>query len=104
MTGPWRGKGVAGRDRAACSQGRLPGGRRPCAVDSRVPDRVADRLIAALRRALAAVSRGHGVSRVEVSVDATASLPDGRDAVRLTVSHDGTADGARSTATWQSPL
>ena len=74
------------------------------AVDSRVPDRVADRLIAALRRALAAVSRGHGVSRVEVSVDATASLPDGRDAVRLTVSHDGTADGARPTATWQSPL
>ncbi|MFD8272863.1 GAF domain-containing protein [Streptomyces flaveolus] len=74
------------------------------AVDSRVPDRVADRLVAALRRALAAVSRGHGVSRVEVSVDATASLPDGRDAVRLTVSHDGTADGARPTATWQSPL
>ncbi|WP_225636858.1 sensor histidine kinase [Streptomyces solaniscabiei] len=74
------------------------------AVDSRVPDRVADRLLAALRRALAAVSRGHGVSRVEVSVDATASLPDGRDAVRLTVSHDGTADGARPTATWQSPL
>ncbi|MFF8876617.1 GAF domain-containing sensor histidine kinase [Streptomyces flaveolus] len=74
------------------------------AVDSRVPDRVADRLVAALRRALAAVSRGHGVSRVEVSVDATASLPDGRDAVRLTVSHDGTAGGARQTATWQSPL
>ncbi|MEU6102188.1 GAF domain-containing protein [Streptomyces flaveolus] len=74
------------------------------AVDSRVPDRVADRLLAALRHALAAASRGHGVSRVEVSVDATASLPDGRDAVRLTVSHDGAADGARPTATWQSPL
>ncbi|WP_077795923.1 GAF domain-containing protein [Streptomyces sp. JHA26] len=80
------------------------------AVDSRVPDRVADRLLAALRRALAAASRGHGVSRVEVSVDATASLPDGRDAVRLTVAHDGTpegpapADGGRATATWQAPL
>ncbi|MFG3150933.1 GAF domain-containing protein [Streptomyces sp. NPDC048219] len=74
------------------------------ALDSRVPEPVADRLLAALRRALAAASRGRDVSRVEVSVDATASLPDGRDAVRLTVSHDGAADGTRPAATWQSPL
>ncbi|MGV9286232.1 GAF domain-containing sensor histidine kinase [Streptomyces sp. NPDC003719] len=93
-------------------------------VDSRVPDGVADGLLDALRRALAAASRGHGVSRVEVSVDATASLPDGRDAVRLTVTHDGAPGGTSgapvsggdpggtapaggtpvTTATWQSPL
>ncbi|MET8566929.1 GAF domain-containing protein [Streptomyces sp. NPDC004783] len=74
-------------------------------VDTRVPDPVADRLLTALRRALAAASRAHDVTRVEVAVDATASLPDGRDAVRLTVSHDGTPGGQEpATVTWQYPL
>ncbi|MEU3658649.1 GAF domain-containing protein [Streptomyces sp. NPDC032940] len=73
-------------------------------VDGRVPEDLAAPLLSALRRALAAASRGPDVSRVEVVVDATAALPDGRDAVRLTVTHDGTPDGERSTTTWQSPL
>ncbi|MFV0136149.1 GAF domain-containing protein [Streptomyces sp. HMX87] len=71
------------------------------AVDSRVPDKVADRLLTALRRALAAASRRPAVSRVEVGVDATATLPDGRAGVRLTVTDDG---GPGTTVTWQSPL
>ncbi|MHC3472123.1 sensor histidine kinase [Streptomyces sp. 7R007] len=64
------------------------------AVDARVPDPVAGHLLTALRRALAAASRRPGVSRIEVTVDATARLPDGRDAVRLTVTDDGEGEGA----------
>ncbi|MGW0816023.1 GAF domain-containing protein [Streptomyces viridiviolaceus] len=80
------------------------------AVDSRVPDRVADRLLAALRRALAAAVRRPGVRRVEVAVDASATLADGREGVRLTVSDDGatgdagTGGGAGTTVTWEAPL
>ncbi|MDG9717087.1 GAF domain-containing sensor histidine kinase [Streptomyces sp. DH24] len=67
-------------------------------VDNRVPDETAARLLTALRRALATASRRGDVTRVEVTVDATTTLPDGRDAVRLTVHDDGAgaagADGA----------
>ncbi|MFJ8542060.1 hypothetical protein ACIRFH_08600 [Streptomyces sp. NPDC093586] len=104
----------------AALPGFPPSVRRTGAVHSRVPDRVADRLLAVPRRALAAASHGHGVSRAEVLVDAAASLPDGRDAVGgAAVSHDGTpeetapgedsggtapADGTRTTATRRPPL
>ncbi|MEU1015757.1 GAF domain-containing protein [Streptomyces sp. NPDC005898] len=78
------------------------------AVDTRITDPAAGHLLAALRRALAAASRRTGVTRVDVAVDARATLPDGREGVRLTVYDDGATDGvgveAGTTVTWQSPL
>ncbi|MFF1514112.1 GAF domain-containing protein [Streptomyces sp. NPDC058305] len=75
-------------------------------VEDRIPESVAGHLVAALRRALAVASRRTGVSRIEVAVDATAALPDGRPAVRLTVRDDSPAAGGGpdSPFTWQSPL
>ncbi|MFD7790122.1 GAF domain-containing protein [Streptomyces sp. NPDC059759] len=75
-------------------------------VEDRIPESVAGHLVAALRRALAVASRRAGVSRIEVDVDATAALPDGRPAVRLTVRDDSPAvgGGPDSPFTWQSPL
>ncbi|QDY80866.1 GAF domain-containing protein [Streptomyces qinzhouensis] len=52
----------------------------------RAPD--GEQLIAALRSALAAAHRRPGVGAVEVVVDATARLADGRPALRLTVADD----------------
>ncbi|MEV3991057.1 GAF domain-containing protein [Streptomyces sp. NPDC049837] len=74
-------------------------------VDTLVTGPVADRLLAALRGALAAAHRREGLTSVDVQVDATATLPDGRPGVRLTVTDDGTRDdGTRgTTVTWQSP-
>jgi hypothetical protein len=66
-------------------------------VDTLVPDQVATRLLTALRRALAAVASG--VSRLEITIDVTTPLPDGRDAVRLRVYEDG-----GTTVSWRSPL
>jgi len=76
------------------------------AVDALVTEPVDGQLLEALRGALAAVRRRAGVSAVEVEVDATARLPDGRAAVRLVVADDGRAeDGGRSpTVIWQAPL
>ncbi|MFD6431424.1 GAF domain-containing protein [Streptomyces venezuelae] len=76
------------------------------AVDAQVTEPTAGHLLAALRRALAATSRRTGVTRVDVAVDARATLPDGRSGVRLTVYDDGDTDGveAGTTATWQAPL
>ncbi|MFF3123450.1 GAF domain-containing protein [Streptomyces sp. NPDC057908] len=76
------------------------------AVDTLVRDPVDRRLLAALRSALAAAHRRAGVSAIEVEVDATAVLPDGRAGVRLAVADDGRdEDGSRSpTFTWQAPL
>ncbi|MGW0958949.1 GAF domain-containing protein [Streptomyces gelaticus] len=76
------------------------------AVDTLVGEPVDRQLLAALRGALAAAHRRAGVSAIEVEVDATAVLPDGRAAVRLTVADDGREeDGSRpSTVTWQAPL
>ncbi|MEV7191282.1 GAF domain-containing protein [Streptomyces sp. NPDC093510] len=76
------------------------------AVDTNVTDPAAGHLLAALRRSLAATSRRTGVTRVDVTVDARAALPDGRECVRLTVYDDGATDGveAGTTATWQAPL
>ncbi|WP_030793574.1 GAF domain-containing protein [Streptomyces sp. NRRL S-920] len=76
------------------------------AVDTRITDPAAAHLLAALRRALAAASRRTGVTRVDVAVDARATLPDGREGVRLTVYDDGATDSveAGTTVTWQAPL
>ncbi|WP_199850483.1 sensor histidine kinase [Streptomyces sp. CMB-StM0423] len=69
------------------------------AVDERVDERIARQLLAALREGLSNASRHAGAGQVGVVVDATAELPDGRDAVRLTVADDGRGlpqDGRRS--------
>ncbi|MFJ4875473.1 GAF domain-containing protein [Streptomyces sp. NPDC088745] len=68
------------------------------AVDAVVPEPVAKQLIAALRGALAAAHRRAGVTSVQVRVDATAHLPDGRDGVRLTVRDDGEREGGEREA------
>ncbi|MGW6455078.1 GAF domain-containing sensor histidine kinase [Streptomyces sp. NPDC055078] len=75
------------------------------AVDALVREPADERLLAALRGALAAAHRRPGVSAVEVDVDATARLSDGRAGVRLQVTDDGRRDdGARgTTVTWQAP-
>lgn len=89
---------------AAAVLGFRPSTRFTGAVETLVPDRVAAHLLTALRRALAEAARRPGVRRVEVTVDATARLPDDRDAVRLTVYDDAGAPGSATTVTWQSPL
>ncbi|MFE9862858.1 GAF domain-containing sensor histidine kinase [Streptomyces sp. NPDC005506] len=58
-------------------------------VDSLVGELTGKNLIAALREALSNAFRHAGASRIDVVVDATAMLPDGRDAVRLSVADDG---------------
>ncbi|WP_459246517.1 GAF domain-containing sensor histidine kinase [Streptomyces youssoufiensis] len=67
------------------------------AVDARVSELTGKNLIAALREALSNAFRHARASRIEVVVDATVRLPDGRDGVRLTVSDDGVgiAEGGR---------
>ncbi|MET7830265.1 GAF domain-containing protein [Streptomyces sp. NPDC005386] len=72
-------------------------------VEDRIPESVAGHLVAALRRALAVASRRTGVSRIEVDVDATAALPDGRPAVRLTVTDDAPSseDATDTPFSWQ---
>ncbi|MDQ0796555.1 GAF domain-containing protein [Streptomyces sp. B1I3] len=76
------------------------------AVDALVPEPVDGQLLGVLRGALATAHRRPGVSAIEVEVDVTARLPDGRPAVRLAVADDGRAeDGTRSpTVIWQVPL
>ncbi|MFE4953239.1 GAF domain-containing sensor histidine kinase [Streptomyces sp. NPDC056653] len=58
-------------------------------VDSLVGELTGKNLIAALREALSNAFRHAGASRMDVVVDATVTLPDGRDAVRLSVADDG---------------
>ncbi|MCI3269896.1 GAF domain-containing protein [Streptomyces cylindrosporus] len=101
-----RGKVLRETAAAAALLGLKPSTHFTGAVDSRVPDRTAAQLLTALRRALTTTCRRPSVSRVEVTVDATASLPDGREGVRLTVHDDGvTEDGSTgTTVTWQAPL
>ncbi|MGA5043065.1 GAF domain-containing protein [Streptomyces arboris] len=76
------------------------------AVDALVGEEAGRELLAALRGALAAAHRRPGVSAIDVAVDATVRLPDGRSAVRLVVADDGRdEEGGRSTTvTWEAPL
>ncbi|MFJ6748003.1 MULTISPECIES: GAF domain-containing sensor histidine kinase [unclassified Streptomyces] len=67
------------------------------AVDSRVGELTGKNLIAALREALSNAFRHAQSTRIEVVVDATVTLADGVDGVRLTVADDGIgiAEGGR---------
>ncbi|MGK5728985.1 GAF domain-containing sensor histidine kinase [Streptomyces sp. URMC 124] len=58
-------------------------------VDAKVGELTGKNLIAALREALSNAFRHARASRMEVVVDATVLLPDGRPGVRLTVADDG---------------
>ncbi|MEV0483407.1 GAF domain-containing protein [Streptomyces sp. NPDC050508] len=73
-------------------------------VDALVPDQVATPLLTALRRALTTASRRPGVSRLEITVDVTRPLSDGRDVVRLTVDGDSDDNVGGTAVSWQSPL
>ncbi|MDV9172928.1 GAF domain-containing protein [Streptomyces sp. W16] len=74
---------------AAVPLGFTPGHRFVGAVDTVVGDLTGKNLIAALREALSNAFRHAAATRIEVVVDATATLPDGRSGVRLTVADDG---------------
>ncbi|MFF5307334.1 GAF domain-containing protein [Streptomyces sp. NPDC013161] len=74
---------------AAVPLGFKPGHRFVGAVDTTVGDLTGKNLIAALREALSNAFRHAEAARIEVVVDATATLPDGRPGVRLTVADDG---------------
>ncbi|MFE5140206.1 GAF domain-containing protein [Streptomyces fagopyri] len=125
-----RGKVLRETASAAAALGFQPSTRFTGAVEALVPEPVVGHLLTALRRALTSAARRPGVSRVEVTVDATTRLPDGRPGVRLTVFHDGgtgmggtvddgaeegdtnqgdtsegdTDGGTGTTVVWQSPL
>lgn len=58
-------------------------------VDAKVGELTGKNLIAALREALSNAFRHARASRIEILVDATVTLPDGREGVRLTVADDG---------------
>ncbi|TXS55023.1 GAF domain-containing protein [Streptomyces sp. t39] len=90
---------------AAVLLGFPPSVRFTGAVDALVREPLEGRLLGELRGALAAAHRRAGVSRIEVTVDVTATLPDGGDGVRLLVRDDGTReDGGRGTEfTWEAP-
>ncbi|MFF3447591.1 GAF domain-containing protein [Streptomyces sp. NPDC002667] len=107
----FRGKVLRETAGAAAVLGVQPSTRFTGPVENRITDPVAGRLLAALRRALAAASRRPGVSRIEVTVDVTVPLPDGRPGVRLTVHDDGGGGPAGeepgddgTNVLWQSPL
>ena len=84
---------------AAVPLGFQPSVRFLGAVDARVGERTAKNLVAAVREALSNAFRHARASRIDLTVDATATLADGRPGVRLTVADDGVgipADGRRS--------
>jgi signal transduction histidine kinase len=70
-------------------------------VDARIDERTGRELLAALDRALTAVGAPSLPPRVSVVVDTTATLPDGRPGVRLTVR---SPDGSHPPVTWEHPL
>ncbi|MFJ7157476.1 GAF domain-containing sensor histidine kinase [Streptomyces sp. NPDC101118] len=74
---------------AAVPLGFKPSHRFLGAVDAVVGELVGKNLIAALREALSNAFRHAEAGRIEVLVDATAKLADGRPAVRLEVADDG---------------
>ncbi|WP_326721980.1 GAF domain-containing protein [Streptomyces sp. NBC_00243] len=82
---------------AAVPLGFKPAHRFVGPVDTAVGELTGKNLIAALREALSNAFRHAGSSRIDVVVDATVILPDGRQGVRLTVTDDGVGipDGGR---------
>ncbi|MFG3130627.1 sensor histidine kinase [Streptomyces tendae] len=74
---------------AAVPLGFRPSHRFVGPVDTAVGDLTGKNLIAALRETLSNAFRHAHADRIEVVVDATATLPDGRPGVRLTVADDG---------------
>ncbi|MEV8586913.1 GAF domain-containing protein [Streptomyces sp. NPDC051180] len=84
---------------AAVPLGFKPAHRFLGAIDSTVGELTGKNLIAALREALSNAFRHAEADRIEVVVDATATLPDGVAGVRLSVADDGIgipAGGRRS--------
>ncbi|MGQ4382169.1 sensor histidine kinase [Streptomyces sp. SAS_270] len=82
---------------AAVPLGFRPSHRFVGPVDTAVGELTGKNLIAALRETLSNAFRHAGASRIDVVVDASALLPDGRSGVRLTVTDDGVGipDGGR---------
>ncbi|MGW1144869.1 sensor histidine kinase [Streptomyces sp. NPDC002454] len=74
---------------AAVPLGFKPAHRFVGPVDAVVGELTGKNLIAALREALSNAFRHAEATRIEVVVDATVPLPDGRPGVRLTVADDG---------------
>ncbi|MFJ9540039.1 GAF domain-containing sensor histidine kinase [Streptomyces sp. NPDC101225] len=74
---------------AAVPLGFRPSHRLVGPVDALVGELTGKNLVAALREALSNAFRHAGATRIDVVVDATAILPDGRRGVRLTVADDG---------------
>ncbi|AKZ56761.1 Hypoxia sensor histidine kinase response regulator DosT [Streptomyces ambofaciens ATCC 23877] len=74
---------------AAVPLGFTPSHRFVGPVDTAVGEVTGKNLIAALREALSNAFRHAHATRIEVALDATAILPDGRPGVRLTVADDG---------------
>lgn len=74
---------------AAVPLGFKPTHRFAGAIDSSVGELTGKNLIAALREALSNTFRHARASRIEVTLDANAELPDGTPAVRLSVADDG---------------
>ncbi|MFJ8250868.1 GAF domain-containing protein [Streptomyces sp. NPDC094466] len=101
----FRGRVLRETGGAAALLGFPPSVRFAGAVDALVDEETGRELLAALRGALAAAHRRPGVSAIEVEVDATVRLPDGRSGVRLVVADDGRGeDGPPTTVTWQAPV
>ncbi|QSS94965.1 GAF domain-containing protein [Streptomyces sp. M54] len=100
----FRGRVLRETGGAAAVLGFPPSVRFTGAVDALVGEEAARDLLAALRGALAAAHRRPGVSAIEVEVDATVRLPDGRAGIRLVVADDGRGeDGRPTTMTWEAP-
>ncbi|PAN01947.1 histidine kinase [Streptomyces sp. Alain-F2R5] len=74
---------------AAVPLGFTPSHRFIGPVDTAVGDLTGKNLIAALRETLSNAFRHADATRIDVMVDATVTLPDGRPGVRLTVADDG---------------
>ncbi|MEU5436243.1 GAF domain-containing protein [Streptomyces sp. NPDC020719] len=100
-----RGRVLRETDGAGALLGFRPSVRFEGAVDALVDEPTAARLLAALRTALATAHRRTGISSAQVTVDATATLPDGRTGVRLTVTDDGLRDDGTpgGETVWQAP-
>ncbi|MFE4666638.1 GAF domain-containing protein [Streptomyces sp. NPDC056716] len=105
-----RGKVLRETATAAARLGFQPSVRFTGPIDSRVPAPTAAHLLTTLHRALTAAVHRPAVTRVEITIDTTTPLPDGREVVRLVVRDDGDGGsggggrGRGTEVTWQSPL